>query len=134
MRAAIALLLICLFGLIQQGSALKCLECNVWKAGYGHMCDNPRVRDDCTVCMKTETTIFMGYYKDTPRTSTTISRICGKSGTVHYGHECHYYTSSDGHDIRCYCDEDLCNASSPLPTSGALLLASLSFVLCKALW
>ena len=49
------------------GLAIRCMECNVWKAGYGHLCDNPLVRDDCLVCMKTETTIFMGYYKNTPR-------------------------------------------------------------------
>ena len=49
------------------GLSLRCIECNVWKAGYGHLCDNPLIRDDCLACMKTETTIFMGYYKNTPR-------------------------------------------------------------------
>ena len=46
---------------------VSCYECNVWKAGYGHQCDNPRIRDDCTACMKTETVVYMGYYKNTPR-------------------------------------------------------------------
>jgi len=51
-----------------QGTKLMaCYECNVWKAGYGQLCDNPRIRTGCYACMKVETIIFMGYYKNTPR-------------------------------------------------------------------
>lgn len=112
--AVICVFLACLVG---SGLALQCYECNVWKAGYGHLCDNPRIRDDCTVCMKTETTLFMGYYKNTPRSSTTISRICGKSRTTHFSHECHRYTTADGTSVRCYCDDDLCNSAPNIKNS-----------------
>ena len=45
----------------------NCYECNVWKAGYGHVCDRPRNRTGCWACMKIESVVFMGYYKNTPR-------------------------------------------------------------------
>jgi len=48
-------------------SALNCYECNVWKAGYGYPCYQPRNKTNCITCMKIETTIFMGFYKNTPR-------------------------------------------------------------------
>lgn len=54
-------------GQIGQTGKFQCWECNVWKAGYGVLCINPRVREQCFVCMTVNTTIFMGYYKDTPR-------------------------------------------------------------------
>jgi hypothetical protein len=66
--------------------------------------------------------------------STTISRICGKTDNKHFGHECHYYKSSDGHDIRCYCDEDLCNGAASISTSFAISLSAISLLLCKFLW
>jgi len=48
-------------------SAVNCYECNVWKSGYGYTCDQPRNKSNCITCMKIETTTFMGYYKNTPR-------------------------------------------------------------------
>ena len=49
------------------GYCVKCYECNVWKAGYGHLCAEPRIRNDCMYCMKLDTQMWTGYYKDTPR-------------------------------------------------------------------
>lgn len=54
-------------GQIGQTGKFSCWECNVWKAGYGVLCIDPRVREQCFVCMTVNTTIYMGYYKDTPR-------------------------------------------------------------------
>ena len=54
-------------------SALDCYECNVWKAGYGYTCDKPRNKTGCITCMKFETTIFMGFYKNTPRSKWSTS-------------------------------------------------------------
>lgn len=105
---------------------MKCYECNVWKAGYGNLCDQPRVRDGCFGCMKTETTIFMGYYKNTPRYSTIVSRICANSRTVAFSHECQYYETVDGHSKRCYCNTDLCNGALPSASSAALPLLIIS--------
>ena len=39
----------------------------MWKAGYGHVCDKPRNRTGCWACMKIESVVFMGFYKNTPR-------------------------------------------------------------------
>jgi len=52
-------------------SAVNCYECNVWKSGYGYTCDEPRIKYNCITCMKIDTTIFMGFYKNTPR-----SKLC----------------------------------------------------------
>jgi len=88
---------------------MKCYECNVWKAGYGQLCNNPRIRSGCYACMKVETIIFMGYYKNTPRYSTVISRACANSKSVPFHHECQYFDMGDGHSRRCYCNTPLCN-------------------------
>lgn len=108
---------------------MKCYECNVWKAGYGNLCDQPRIRDNCYGCMKTETTIFMGYYKNTPRYSTIISRICANSRTIAFSHECQYFETVDGHSRRCYCDTDLCNGAWRSASAAALPLLIISSVL-----
>lgn len=108
-----------LLAAVKLGSAIKCYECNVWKAGYGHLCDNPRIREGCTACMKVDTTVRMGYYKNKPRESNIISRVCAMTRTIHFSHECHPYTAVAGDSIRCYCDTDLCN-SAPRGTTPTL--------------
>ena len=55
------------FHVLLETLALKCYECNVWKAGFGNLCEDPRTVEGCTVCMKVTTTIYMGYYKNHPR-------------------------------------------------------------------
>jgi len=90
---------------------IDCYECNVWKAGYGQLCDNPRIRPGCYACVKFETTIFMGYYKNTPKYTTILSRACANSVSVPFYHECQYYETVDGHSRRCYCNTPLCNSA-----------------------
>ncbi len=51
---------------ISDRKGLSCYECNVWKAGYGHLCEEPRIVHDCTVCMKIETVVNFGYYRNKP--------------------------------------------------------------------
>jgi hypothetical protein len=99
---------------------MSCYECNVWKAGYGQLCDNPRIRTGCYACMKVETIIFMGYYKNTPRYSTVISRACANSKSVPFYHECQYFQMGDGHSRRCYCNTPLCNKAAPPAATNAL--------------
>jgi len=103
----------------KESTDLKCWECNVWKAGFGHLCDNPREVGDCTVCMKVETTIFMGYYKNSPRTSTIITRACGKDYTPQFGSECLTYKMVDGWSKRCFCETDMCNGVTSHTRHGA---------------
>lgn len=104
---------------------VKCYECNVWKAGYGQECDNPRIRPNCYACLKVETVIFMGYYKSTPRSSNVTTRACANSKSVPFFNECQYFTTVDGHSRRCYCKTDLCNSSTNLSFTTTGLLASL---------
>merc|ERR1711976_372306 len=59
--------------------------------------------------MKVETTVQIGYYKNVPRESQIISRVCGNDVMPHFSNECHRYTSAGGKSVRCYCDTDLCN-------------------------
>lgn len=111
--AKILLALTLLVCLLASASGLTCYECNVWKAGYGHLCEAPRNRTNCITCMKIETTIFMGFYKNTPKTATIISRTCAQSKAVPHTTGCSYHKMSDGHNIRCYCnDGDFCNGAS----------------------
>lgn len=117
-----------LIGILHTAAAVKCYECNVWKAGYGHMCNNPRIREDCTVCMKIETSVKTGYYKNKPRESIIISRVCAYSKTMHFSHECHPYTAVAGSSVRCYCDSDLCNSSPRGATPTLTTMATLTAV------
>jgi len=114
-------------------SLMNCYECNVWKAGYGQLCDNPRIRPGCYACMKVETIIFMGYYKNTPRYSTVISRACANSKSVPFYNECQYFDMGDGHSRRCYCNTPLCNVTphTTLPTLTLLTACSLLVILLK---
>jgi len=107
---------------------MNCYECNVWKAGYGQLCDNPRIRPSCFACVKIETIIFMGYYKNTPRYSTVISRACANSKSVPFYHECQYVTTVDGHSRRCYCNTELCNTAH-LAVKPATILQIASLIL-----
>jgi len=99
-------------GQIGQTGKYQCWECNVWKAGYGVLCINPRVREQCFVCMTVNTTIYMGYYKDTPRLSNKISRVCGKSRYYPMNNGCVTVQMGDGFQERCYCSSDLCNSAN----------------------
>lgn len=114
----ILLFLVTLVAMFSTGLAVKCYECNVWKAGYGHLCENPRVREDCLVCMKTETTIYMGYYKNVPRKSVIVTRICGKSRSIRQSNECVQKQLPDGFARYCYCDTDMCNAATSIGESS----------------
>lgn len=121
--------------IVNAAFAVKCYECNVWKAGYGHLCDNPRIREDCIVCMKTETTIYMGYYKNVPRTSVIVSKVCGKSRTINWSHGCQYIDLPDGQTKRCYCDDDMCNsAPAVMYSSGGVSWRTYTLVLLAVLW
>jgi len=117
-------------GISKDVQSLRCYECNVWKAGYGHLCDNPRIVSGCTVCMKIETTIYMGYYKNKPRSSTIITRLCGNDNTPHFGSECLHYRAADGTSRRCFCEGELCNAATkgPLGTMATVLLPVLTLL------
>jgi len=117
-------------------SLMNCFECNVWKAGYGQLCDNPRIRSGCYACMKVETIIFMGYYKNTPRYSTVISRACANSKSVPFYSECQYFTMGDGHSRRCYCNTPLCNMShrTTLPTLSLLSASCFVVMLLQKLF
>ena len=56
----------------------------MWKTGYGQTCEVPRIRKDCTACMKFSTTISMGYYKNRPRSESTVAAdIVAVSGAQH---------------------------------------------------
>jgi len=125
-----------LLALICTAEALRCYECNVWKAGYGHLCNNPRIRDDCIFCMKLETKIYVGYYKNKPRNSTIHTRVCAISELPHFSTECLKYKSADGYSERCFCDTDLCNSATwqkPPALMWLLLPAGLLGVLNR-LW
>jgi hypothetical protein len=110
--------------LLMTAEGLRCYECNVWKAGYGNLCIQPRIRENCITCMKIETTIFMGFYKNTPRTSTVISRTCALSKAVPYKTGCVHTNMADGHSTRCYCNTELCNGASRQVFSGSLLMST----------
>jgi len=107
---------------------MNCYECNVWKAGYGQLCDNPRIRPSCFACVKIETIIFMGYYKNTPKYTTIISRACANSKSVPFYHECQYFDTVDGHSRRCYCNTPLCNTALPA-TKPFMLMQAASLLL-----
>jgi hypothetical protein len=107
---------------VVETNLVQCYECNVWKAGYGQTCDNPRIRTSCYACMKVETTIFMGYYKNTPRFSTIISRACANSKSVPFYNECQYFDMGDGHSRRCYCNTPLCNTGQSTVTKASAML------------
>jgi len=107
---------------------MNCYECNVWKAGYGQLCDNPRIRSGCYACMKVETIIFMGYYKNTPRYSTVISRACANSKSVPFYSECQYFDMGDGHSRRCYCNTPLCNVGNKAGLPAIHLLIGSCFL------
>lgn len=108
-------------GFLTTANALQCYECNVWKAGYGNECIQPRIRSNCTACMKIETTVFMGFYKNTPRESKVISRTCALSRAVPQKTGCVYVNMADGHSNRCYCNSHLCNGSSRLTQSNSVV-------------
>jgi hypothetical protein len=126
MSRVVGILVLCC--LLATATGMRCYECNVWKAGYGNLCIQPRIRDKCISCMKIETTIFMGFYKNTPRTSTVISRTCALSKAVPYKTGCVHVEMADGHSRRCYCDTDLCNGASR-QTSPVSLFASTAVAL-----
>lgn len=104
-----AFILMCV---VKSVSAVTCYECNVWKSGYGYTCDEPRIKYNCITCMKIDTTIFMGFYKNTPKTATITSRTCAQSKAVPFLNGCYHYHMADGHNRRCFCDDsDLCNSA-----------------------
>jgi len=111
---------------------MSCYECNVWKAGYGQLCDNPRIRTGCYACTKFETIIFMGYYKNTPRYSTVISRACANSKSVPFYNECQYVEMGDGHSRRCYCNTPLCNKASPAAAGAHHIMLLIALLSCLA--
>ncbi|KAK2169788.1 hypothetical protein LSH36_7g17022 [Paralvinella palmiformis] len=103
----LGLLALCLLGLLNTGLSLRCIECNVWKAGYGHLCDNPLIRDDCLA------------------SSTIISRVCVKTKVPEFGDECHFYDMAGGINIECYCNSDECNSSHKLHLSLITIMTAL---------
>lgn len=66
--------------------------------------------------------------------STIVSRVCGKSRTINFSNECHYFTTSDGTSKRCFCDHDLCNSATRGPKlvpMTFLISLTVGFVFCK---
>jgi hypothetical protein len=129
--AKIMLAIVAFICFLASVSALTCYECNVWKAGYGNLCSAPRNRSGCLTCMKIETTVFMGFYKNTPRTSTIISRTCALSKAVPHTTGCIYRKMSDGHNNICYCNNaDFCNSASrpSFVTLTGIFFATVAFI------
>lgn len=117
-----------LISIVASVSALSCYECNVWKAGYGYRCYEPRNKTNCITCMKFETTVFMGFYKNTPRTATILSRTCAESRAVPHITGCYEYQMADGHSRRCYCNTDFCNSAPRRTVTTLSSVLSVLFV------
>ncbi|KAI0242805.1 hypothetical protein LSAT2_011020 [Lamellibrachia satsuma] len=118
--------------LVSAVTSLKCYECNVWKTGYGQTCEIPRIRQSCTACIKYSTKIYMGFYKNRPRTSTITSLVCARSRLLRKDNACEFIETMDGYTIRCYCNTDLCNGSRT--TRPSTLLFTLPVLLVAIRW
>ena len=95
-------------------SALDCYECNVWKAGYGYQCYQPRNRTNCVTCMKIETTIFMGFYKNTPRSmlnnvvfNLLSNKICH---IISWKRQCIWFLGDPVSNKQWFCFLQICKA------------------------
>lgn len=126
--------------IVSQRKTIRCYECNVWKAGYGNLCEErkgsrvevrKRIKEGCNVCISLITIAKIGYYRNTPRYSRIVSKVCDMSRQSFFSNECHTYKSGGGYYRKCYCNTDLCNSSDKVGSNwiSSMFLALFGYII-----